>query len=79
MSRIPVPEHLIHKLEEVKENAKRFDAFVNLIPENDLIFFKDFREVREFIASQTLENIRQKVEKEGRVFLPFGLVVRRDS
>lgn len=79
MARTPIPENMIHKPEEVAENSKLFDIFVNLIPENNLALFEDFQEVRELIASELLENIRQKVEREGKVILPFGLIVRRDS
>lgn len=79
MSRTPISEYLIHKPEEVTETSELFDAFVNLVPENNLDLFEDFREIRELMVSQLLENMRQKVEREGEVLLPFGLVVRRNS
>jgi len=117
MPRTPIPAHLIHDPKEVAENARLFDEFCKLIPEEvipieplwpmdelneekmkdllDRVGFKtreepSLEEKRQEneerqkgeqklivgqIASSVVEQIRQKVEKEGELKLPFGLVV----
>lgn len=73
MSRVPIPKHLIHQSKEVEKNAKLFDVFV------DLISVDLDKDLRELVMSNLFENIRQKVAKEGKIRLPFGLVIKRDS
>lgn len=72
MSRTPVPDHLIHKSKDVKENARLFDDFVSLI---DL----DPPELREVVAASLLEKIRQKVLEDGELKLPLGLIIKQSS
>jgi hypothetical protein len=69
VSRIPIPDHLIHKPEEVEENARLFDVLVSLIEFGD-------DESRQIIASTLLEKIRQRVLIEGEIKLPFGLIIK---
>ena len=70
MSKTPIAEHLIHKPEEVEENGRLFDAFVGLIE-------LEFSDMRQLVAANFLEKIRQVVLKDGEFKLPLGLVVRR--
>jgi hypothetical protein len=68
MSSTPIPDHLTHKPKEVDENARLFDAFVELID----LWAPD----REILVSHLMEKIRRKVISEGEMKLPFGLVIR---
>lgn len=68
VSRTPIPNHLVHKLDDVERNAKLFDDFVSLVN-------LDPPELREIIAASLLEQIRQKVLENGKFKLPFGLIV----
>lgn len=69
MARTLTSEDVTHKPEETEENAKLFDVFVGLIPE------EVETESRQIIASAILEKIRGKVTEGGSFELPFGLSV----
>lgn len=68
MPRTPISNHLVHKLDDVGRNAKLFDDFVSLVN-------LDSPELREIVAANLLEKIRQKVLENGEFKLPFGLIV----
>ena len=76
MSRTPIPNRLIHKPADVKENAKLFDAFASLVEVAPSLMKLTRKELQATIASNLLEKIRQKVSKDGEVKLPFGLVIK---
>ena len=69
-SRTKIPGRLVHKLDEVGKNAKLFDEFVSLLD-----FIPD-RESRKITASRLFENIRNQVLKDGKVKLPFDMIIK---
>lgn len=76
MPKTPVPDSLIHKPEEVEENAKLFDDFASLVEVTPWLIGLTQKELRGMIASNLLEKLRQKVSEDGEFKLPFGLVIK---
>jgi len=79
MSRTPIPDGLIHKPAEVEENAKLFDAFASLVDVPNMLKGSTRKELREMTASMLLEKLRRRVSEDGKIKLPFGLIIQRSQ
>ena len=88
MPRTPVSTNLVHSADEVANNARLIDEFIEMLTLDPLKGYTDNElreligytggEMRQIVASQLLEKIRFKVMDTGEVRLPFGLVIKRN-